>query len=138
MICWITDNKVSKLKCLSVYECDIQLFKLISDVCAPSLESLTIAKWYQPSNAYDTAKDMKLKDEDFQEVRSILVGGTNGRTVKFSKLERFNFCSTWFTLDFQKEEINEQNDDALSLTGNRHLELIFFTLKNQLIELRIG
>lgn len=79
-----------------------------------------------------------MKDEDFQEIRSILLGGSNGRTVKFSKLQRLDFCSTWFTLDFQKEAVDEQNDDALSLTGNRHFELIFFTLKNQLIELHIG
>jgi len=60
------------------------------------------------------------------------------RRKKFSKLERLNFCSTWFSVDIDRDAINEQNDQAIAVTGNRDLELIFFGLKNTLIEIRLG
>lgn len=98
---------------------------------------MAIARWYQPNNLYDKAKDIKSKEEDFQQLRGILAG-ENQKAFKFTKLEAFDFCSTWFPLDFAREVIDEQNDHALSFTGNRDVELIYFALKNQLIQLHLG
>ena len=60
------------------------------------------------------------------------------QNLKFNKLERFNFCSTWFSLKIDREVVNEQNDQTMAISGNRELELILFGLKNTLIELRLG
>jgi hypothetical protein len=60
------------------------------------------------------------------------------RRKKFAKLERLNFCSTWFSIDVDRDAVDEQNDQAIAVTGNRDLELIFFGLKNTLIEIRLG
>lgn len=57
---------------------------------------------------------------------------------KFSKLTSLNFCSTWHTVEVPKENIDEQNDQAIALTGCRELELVFFGLKDNLTELHLG
>ena len=60
------------------------------------------------------------------------------RHEKFINLTSLNFCSTWFSIEIVREVIDEQNDQAVALTGCRELELIFFGLKNNLKELHLG
>lgn len=103
-----------KVKILSIYECDIKLLKLIRDSQASCLERLTITYWHQPGSNRIVEDDLKLKNEDLNQIQMCLGGVRNDLTQplikKFSKLEMFNFCSTWFDFKISKEAINEQND----------------------------
>lgn len=68
------EKQVGKIKSLSVYECDIVLLQLISQVCSQSLERLTIVKWWQPTNKYNEENDLELKSENMSELRLCLCG----------------------------------------------------------------
>jgi hypothetical protein len=41
-------------------------------------------------------------------------------------------------MEIDRAAVDDENDQAIAVTGNRDLELIFFGLKNTLIELRLG
>ena len=129
----IKQRSAMKLKILSVYECDIKLLKIIRDSQAENLERLSIAYWHQPGSTLVAEEDKRLKDEDLNQIQMCLGGVRTQLTQpclkKFTKLEMFNFCSTWFDFTVWKDVIDEQNDQALAITGNRDLEMIFFNLK---------
>lgn len=54
--------------------------------------------------------------------------------TKFKKLERFQFCPSYYDFKIDVERIDEVNDQRT----NREVELIFFNLKSTLIEISIG
>ena len=60
------------------------------------------------------------------------------RHLKFIKLTALDLCSTNYSLKIPKENIDEQHDQQVALTGCRDLELIFFELKSTLKEVHLG
>ena len=95
-----------------------------------TLEELIIVKYYQPANPFNAELDRDVKEENLDELQQTL--------KKFTRLERLNFCSSYFTIDVHREAVDQQNDQALAVTGNRFIELMFFNLKASLLEIHLG
>lgn len=138
---------VQKLKSLELVDCNIAMLRLIGDVANQSLESLTIHRYHQPSDIYSKDNDRMLKEKNLEEMKQVLCGDPpplRGQPAnpdmreKFSKLRYLNFCSTFFDFVVPRVEIDEQNDQEVTITGSRDLELIFFGLKDTLKELHLG
>jgi hypothetical protein len=60
------NGHISKLRSISLYECDIKLLKMLSEIANESLERLSIVKWWQPKDKFNTAHDKVLKTEDLK------------------------------------------------------------------------
>jgi hypothetical protein len=54
---------------------------------------------------------------------------------KFKALECLNLCSTYYPLELIKTL--DENQEAV-ITGSREIELVFFSLRNNLTSLHIG
>lgn len=113
------------LRILTLYECDLELVKLIWNVSRHSLEKLNVAMYYQPQYTSQ-------QTEDFDELQKLIVGvkgrsyregiyTVDGQVVRedvlavkaregMSVLKKLNICSTWYTLKLPKVAVDDQND----------------------------
>lgn len=129
------------MKTLVIYECDLELLNLINDVAQVSLEKLTIIKWYQPVRTFNAEQDKIVKTEDLKGILSALCGDppqSQNPRKRFENLQKLNFCSTWHTIQVAVERVDDQNDQTMTMTGNRELELMFLGLKGTLCEVHLG